>query len=403
MCISFRQSLINNTKDGVLDKQDLQELKQKAAEVQKAAPGSEDSKIAKQIIDDLEHTKDSTHMTYSLGNEGSSEGTFALEFDFNPKDKDKGGTPTQLEKPKQNSLEVFGGPSSGVVYMNVPIDFHGTWLKSEYEKGAMGNHQGFRLNSDIGKLEVLKVEMNKAPGDVNNDMSLTNKHLDILQIGFISTPMKFDKVKPFELGFQSRNKLIYSYNKYEQDYQKQGIDESKPINEMYVALSPEIYAKKDWDLLKSNKKFGAAVHTSASLSPFSYSRLSSNNANRPAEGKVEQSTLGMEGSFEFGTQLTLKDDAGKDKWALTLSYTQNEAHAYNNNKNSLSQNIFSGKLDYKINDKFNVGIYGDQNRRIMKSTAVNNMSFVVFNNFGVSASMNLGLKKKIRNEKNKLD
>jgi hypothetical protein len=391
MCVNFRQSFINSTKDGVLDKQDLQELKQKAAEVQKADPGSEDAQIANYIIHDLELTKDSTHMTYSLPNEGSSDGTFTLEFDFTPVEKDNGAT---VEKPEQHSLEIFGGPSSGVVYMNVPIDFKGTWLKSEYEKGATGNHQGLRFNSAIGKLEVLQVAMNKAPGDVNNDMSVVNKHLDILQFGFISAPKKFDTVKVFELGLQSRTKLIYSYNKYEQDYQNQGIDEAKPIKEMYMAVSPEIYAKKDWDLLKSNEKFGAAVQTFAALSPFSYSRFSSNNANRPGEGKVQESTLGMEGSFGVGALLTLKDDAGKDKWALSLSYTQNEAHAYNNNKNSLSQNIIAGKLDYKINDKFTAGIYGDQNRRIMKSTAVNNMSFVVFNNFGVSASMNLGRKKK---------
>lgn len=91
MDINFRQSFINYTKDGVLDKQELQALKQKAEEVKLADPGSEDAQFAEQVIDGLGKVDHSTTLTYTLPKEGSSGESFDLEFDF---------TPTYSEKEK---------------------------------------------------------------------------------------------------------------------------------------------------------------------------------------------------------------------------------------------------------------------------------------------------------------
>ena len=302
---------------------------------------------------------------------------------------------TNPESTEQVTAEVFAGPTSGVVYMNVPIDFKETWIASKYEKGAIGNHQGFRLEGPkMGKLEVIKVVMNKDPGDVNNVMNNgTTKHLDLIQLRHVSAEKKNENVKAFDMGSRVSSKGFY-VRKFEQDFQNQGINESRPIQEIYLVVSPELYARKDLEFLKKNEKFGGAFKASAAFSPLNISNYSTDQKNRPEKGDIKKFAIGMEASFGVAALVKMKDKAGEDKWVLTVSYVQNEAHSYVGNKMNMSENIIGGKLEYKVNEKVNLSLYGNQTRRGMKPDAIKTMSYVVFNNVGVSASVKIGKQKK---------
>lgn len=93
--VSFRQSFINYTKDGVLDKSEIDALKKKAEEVKTADPGSADAQIAEGVIKDLDKYDSSTKMTYTLSSQDSSP-PVTLKFELTPtyseKDKVKGKT-----------------------------------------------------------------------------------------------------------------------------------------------------------------------------------------------------------------------------------------------------------------------------------------------------------------------
>ena len=41
------------------------------------------------------------------------------------------------------TLSIFAGPTSGVIYHNVPLSFQGPWLNSEYQKGHKGHYRKF--------------------------------------------------------------------------------------------------------------------------------------------------------------------------------------------------------------------------------------------------------------------
>jgi hypothetical protein len=84
MCVNFRQSLIKLTNDKVLDKKDLAELKQKAADVKQADPDSQDAFDAEQVMNFLSTIKDTTKTGYSLIKEGSSKETIELDFICTP-------------------------------------------------------------------------------------------------------------------------------------------------------------------------------------------------------------------------------------------------------------------------------------------------------------------------------
>jgi hypothetical protein len=303
--------------------------------------------------------------------------------------------PVVVKEKEPLTLDVFAGPTSGVIYHNVPLSFQGPWLGSEYQKGSIGHHEGVKVKGQLGELEVIHVTMNKSAADPTNIfIDGNNKHVDLLQIRYLSAGKKFDKIKPLEVGTRSRANLFYSYNKYEQNYAGAPVvDETKPIQEFYMVVAPEIYAKKEWKLLESNPKFGVDFRANAALSPLTYSKFKSNNANRMSSSPAKQNQFGMEGSFGVAALMKLKDKNGEDKWVLTLSYDQTEAHAYGKTL-SMSENSMGGKLDYKVSDKVKIGAYFDQTRRMMTAGSVETRSYTVFNNMGVSASIKLGQKKK---------
>ncbi len=294
------------------------------------------------------------------------------------------------------TLEMIGGPSSGVVYLNAPMSFKGPWLKSSYERGARGAHAGLRLKGDLGNFEVLHFTMNRKKEDMENGLvpSTSTKHQDVLQIRYLSPLLLPKDVKGVDVGLRAKGQLFSSYNKYEQDFQQQGVDESKPVKDVFLVVSPELSAQKDWSLLNNHPRLGLDIKAQAGVSPIGFIQSKSDEGNKPnIGGVVDQKQMGITGSFGLATLLKVKNKEGKEKLVLAVSYTQNEAHGYGKT-NSMSENILDYRVDYHLTDKIDIGLQASQTRRMTKNAATQTIYFDVLNTMGVSASIKLGSAKK---------
>jgi hypothetical protein len=317
------------------------------------------------------------------------------------------GNPQQTCQPEAGSvtkedkdilLEVIGGPSSGVVYLNAPLSFGGPWLNSEYQRGSRGTHAGIRLKGDLGNFEVLHFTMNKKKEDMESGFvpSYSDKHQDVLQIRYLSPELSLGKLKGVDVGVKGKGQLFYSYNKYEQDFQQQGVDEAKAVKDLFLVVSPELSARKDWSFLKNHPRIGLDVKAQAGFSPIGLVQGKSDQGNKPgASGFATQTAPGLTGSFGLATLLKVKNKEGVEKWVVAISYTQNEAHGYGKTL-SMSENILDYRVDYHLTDRINVGLQASQTRRMTKMDATQTIYFDVLNTMGVSASIQLGSKKKAR-------
>lgn len=78
----FRQTFVQATQDAVLDRKELQKLRQTAEQVQQAEPDSEDASTAQQVMDYLNQQHSTTDISYSLAS--SKHPPLQVEFSFTP-------------------------------------------------------------------------------------------------------------------------------------------------------------------------------------------------------------------------------------------------------------------------------------------------------------------------------
>ena len=293
------------------------------------------------------------------------------------------------------TIEIIGGPTSGVVYLEAPSDYAGNWRTSQYQRGSLGNQ--FEVNFKTSDLyfDVSLTAFNQNPADQNNHPNSDGTTSQQTRWSFRagSQDIRWGSFgNGFEYGANFKTMYEIRANKYVQDVDHRGIDVSKPIRDDYSNTSFNFYLKKEWKpKLNWSDRLDLAVRASIEASPISLSGVFRDRdiENFQPQNSATSGAMVVRGQFAVMTLLKIKNSQGQEKWVVALSALQSHDAGIGNDL-SYDQLTFRLQGDYQLSKKMSVGLRLQENKESASSAGIGTKYYEVENVAALVAKFKIG-------------